>query len=335
MMSMAAQALPAPRGFRYTPSSYLHNLKSENRPWTGDEEDAGDMALKQEFRPPRKHTTIDANFSARIQRRKDLYRGIIKGDYEVESLHNDDVDELERSLSLIDESDNGNGDNSNNVTEQARQARRQRLKGNDQPVLSSTSGLSQDDSEAARVRNMRAQRIREAKKLSTEEDSLGEKLRLRRQQQKEQERIDQELEARLQQEILAEQRRMEQERIALAEERRLLEAAKQAAAMQDARRRQRPPSPQEKSPQERFLQETPSKAPPRKIRRAASETSLPELSLLEEVEMLFRESGILKTCVASCFGDDSEIRTQKRRFSKHRDIDLSDGSSDRSFELLY
>jgi hypothetical protein len=281
------------------------------------------MALKQEDRPQRKHTTIDANFSARIQRRKDLYRGIIKGDYEVESVQSEEVDDLERSWSLLDDSDHGN-----HASEQARQARRQRLKGSDQPVLSSTSGLSQEDSEAVRARNLRAQRIREAKKLSTEEDSLGEKLRLRRQQQKEQERIEEELEARRQAELLAEQLaeqvRIEQERAALAEERRMLEAAKQAAAMQDQRRRQRPPSPQEKPL---------TKAPPRKIRRAAtSETSLPELSLLEEVEMLLRESGLLKTCVASCFGDDSEIRIQKRRSSKIKDLDLSEVSSgERSF----
>ena len=177
---------------------------------------------------------------------------------------------------------------------------------------------------------MRAQRIREAKKLSLEEDSLGQKLRERRLQQKEQERIEKELEERLEKERLAEQLaeqvRMAQERAALAEERRLLEAAKQAAAMQDVRRRQRPPSPQEK----------PTKAPPRKIRRAASATSLPEFSLLEEVEMLLRESGILRTCVASCFGDDSEIPSNNRRSSKRREIDFSEVSSgERSVEPIY
>lgn len=316
-MTMPPQAKEVPRGFRYTPPSYLQNIKSENRPWTNDNEGDDDMALKQEERPSRKHTTIDANFSARIQRRKDMYRGIIKGDYEVESL-NETVDDLERSWSLLDDSDN--------VSQQAREARRQRLKTSDQTVLSSTSGLSEEDSEAARVRNMRAQRIREAKKLSTDEDSLGEKLRLRRLQQIERDRLEKELELRKQEEFNLEQQRIEQERLMLAEERRLLEAAKQIAVLQDERRRQRPPSPQER----------PTKAPPRKIRRAESEDPLPELSLFEEVQMLLRESGLLRTCVASCFGDSSEIHLTKSAMRTIEDLELSEESSgERSFVPQY
>ncbi len=316
---MAPRTKDAPRGFRYTPSSYLHSVKNENRPWTkgkgADNDDS--MALRQEDRPVRKHTTIDANFSARIQRRKDMYRGIIKGDYEVDSL-NDEIDELERSWSLLEDTDN--------VSEHARKARKQRLKSNDQVVLSSTSGLSEEDSEAARVRNMRAQRIREAKKHLTEEESLGEKLRQKRLQQIELDRVHKESEQRKEDEFQREQQLILQERAMLAEERRLLEAAKRSAVLQDERRRQRPPSPQEKS----------TKAPPRKIRRAVSEEHLPELSLFEEVQMLLRDSGFLKTCVATCFGDDSEIQYNKKKMKHIRDLELSEESSgERSFVPQY
>lgn len=376
--------MPTATGFRYTPPSYLQHRtqKMENRPWSrgsgssangsstsrnggggeesssADDENTGDW--KQEDRPIRKHTTLDAHFQSRIDRRKDLYRGILKGNYSamsdhsggtsVDHHHNVDDDDLEHSWSVLSNGEEGTTASAGGVsTEQARVARQRRImlqgagSSSDHcpsPSPSLPTGLRARDSEAARVRNMRAQRLRTAKKLAPEEDSLSEKLRQRRLEQREQERLDEERKRQEEQDYWNEQQRIERERAELAEERRLLEAAKRAVAKDEQeRRRSRPPTPpgDESSSKQR---NSSSRAPRKAVKRSSFHRSASgrEPSLFEEVQMLLRESGLIKTCVVGCFGGEAngnvetfdEPETHTRRNDQQHSLTFGPSSRRRS-----
>lgn len=372
-MTMKEKKVPA--GFRYTPPSYLHRMtKVENKPWTSSGSDSenhsDDFQIKQEDRPSsRKHGTLDAHFQSRIERRKDLYRGIIRGNYQLEDDHGEDwredgggngqyYDELEHSWSVLGSSEEENSERLSLTTEQARQARQRRILGTVVPaVLASTSGQTKEDSEAARVRNMRAQRLRQAKQLSAEEDSFGERLRLRRLlEQREQERIANEEQERLKEEELywVEHKRLERERAELAHERRLLEAAQREVAIRQQeqqeqerlrnkdsinRARERPPTPPDikKAPRKVVRRSKEHRTPP-----SVAEPSLSEPSLFDEVQLLLRDSGIIKSCVVSCFGDEGDMDDEPatttrrnraiRRRRRSRQSSLSSSAAEDDFK---
>jgi hypothetical protein len=258
-------------------------------------------------------SNIDAHFvSDRMQKRKDLYRGIIKGDYEIvdhsstsvvgdggispEDLVND-VDyslsvlsqqESSTSPSIVEEGEEGYVA----MSEHARLARQRRLGSTTTVVVVATSASTtpMTDSEAAKARNLRAQRLRQTQREALQEDEdVLEKLRQRRLEQLEEERKLLKEQAEQEARNQMEEDRLNRERAALAEERRLLEQAKRLQAReQDIKERQL----LLRKKQGKNLRQQPD--PPG------------EYSLMEEVQMLMRESGVFKTCVSSCFGEDED-----------------------------
>jgi len=373
---MPPQAKEPAAGFRYTPSSYLQRTRLENRPWTSQGNDSNnDMEMKQEDRPSRKHSPLDVSFATslassssfspsttttaqqqaaermqqaaeRIQKRKDLYRGILKGDTAVEPMRSesslsgsdDGTGYLEQLLLETTTAAAGSGSrhhgkshsssrstttHSSAAAEQARQARQRRLKtlvpSSEDSFTSGTTSrtfLSEPrDSEAARVRLLRAQRLRQLKRTSADEVQFGEVLRQRRLEQLEENRIAKEQE-RLEEDFYwKEQRRLEQERAALAEERRLLEAAQRRAAREEEERQHQQQEDEERRTKHNKstasatakLRKSHSKKDSHRRRKsdsaAAATAAVPQFNFLEEVQFLVRESGLLKTCVVSCFGN--------------------------------
>jgi hypothetical protein len=309
-LSLSSNATMPPQatdvGFRYTPSSYLQRTRLENRPWgedgdegvTADELNSG--ALAQELRPAKKETSIDSHFQSRVQRRKEAYRSILKGEAEMEEME-------ELTPEKVDEEHVLHAPSVTSAkSEAARQARQKRLSGKEQ------FGDS-DNSESVRVRNMRAHRLRNSLKASVDEQDAMEVIRQRRQQQIELDRLER---SRMQQdesEERLERLRTEEERKSLSEERNALEQAKRWAAADLVRRQ--PPSPSS------LDAEAPK--PKRKARRVRNmeeeeEDVEEDLFFLDELRLLLRESGLMRSCVMSCFGADEAVETTHRSSSSRR-----------------
>lgn len=327
-ITMPPQLKEPSAGFRYTPSSYLQGISSsEDRPWNRSQEDPVDpdlaeTLLEETSRPVKRHSTIDSHFVAdRIQKRKDLYRGILKGELEVvedaaatTSASEEGPDEVEYSLSVLSGSESLDDAAHYIKSEQARQARKGRLSGNNVVAVVTPSidagAATSKDSEAHLVRNLRAQRLRQAKRLSMEEDDSLEKLRIRRLQQAEDEKRRLQEEAQLKQRLLEEERlhqeQLKRERAQLREERRLLEEAQLR---------------QEQHERHRLARE----------RRAVVKKEDPpgDYSLIEEVQMLFRETGVFKTCVSSCFAPDEDLLSIVEVATRDNDTVVSSPADER------
>ena len=332
------QKEPTTAGFRYTPSSYLHRVSSassssmlsrqENKPWNSNsssnhknrdnvsEQDEEDLfSSRSPAATTKKTSNIDAHFvSDRMQKRKDLYRGIIKGDYEIvdkssSSLlaveqggfggdSNSSPDEmLEYSLSVLSQQESTTEDDEGYIviSEQARQARQRRLNSGTVVVVAAAKSASGSgmDSEATKARTLRAQRLRQVQRETLQEDEdVVEKLRQRRLEQIEEERRLLKEYAEQQARDRVQEDRLKQERALLAEERRLLEQEKRKQARElDERKRQ-------------LLLHAGAKRQSKNGRQQADPPG--DYSLMEEVQMLVKESGVFRTCVSSCFGDDAD-----------------------------
>jgi len=296
-------------GFRYTPTSYLQRTRTENRPWTGGEED--DFQLEQEDRPSRKETSIDLHFQSRVNRRKEAYRSILKGHEEPECLG--EMDDLELKASL-DSNEKGHAVALSNSMA-AREARQRRMsqKGCKSSSSPAPPTMSKEEAEAARVRNLRAHRLRTSLKATVEEIDTQEIMFRRRLLQQERDRLQKEKQIKRQEEERLEMFKIQEERRMLEEERKLLEQARQQAALEFQRHRQtqrhsipRIPSPQESTETEE-TEDLPKRNRRRKGTRDADSSAMPEFSFLEEIQLMMRDSGMLRNCVHSCFGDEENL----------------------------
>ena len=273
---------PQATGFRYTPSSYLATTaREENRPWYHDDDNEGeaeDIGLRQEDRPAKKGTSIDYHFQSRINRSKARYRNILQGDFDPEPLEEDSelLDPLEERPATS--------------AAAAREARQRRMAANQKANTSAPKPVVPEYvDETTRVRRLRAERLRNSLKVSSDEDEAMEQLRARRQRQLEMDRLSRQrsLEARLEAEHQAERQRLmlKEERRQLEEERKQLQQAKRLAAAELQRRKQwkgrQPPSPDNSVQDE-------DEAHPRRSRRHETDYSndLFETSLFEELQSL-------------------------------------------------
>ena len=327
-LTMTPQLKEPPAGFRYTPSSYLHRVpssssRSENKPWNSssnrnrennsvDQEEEDLFSSRSPTATTKKSSNIDAHFvSDRMQKRKDLYRGIIKGDYEIVDRSSSSlvvggdadssspeellIKDVEYSLSVLSQQEESTAEDDEGyvvTSEQARQARQRRLSSGTVVVAATTAKSasgSAADSEATKARTLRAQRLRQVQRESLQDDEdVVEKLRQRRLEQIEEERRLLKAQAEQEAKDRVEEDRLKQERALLAEERRLLE--------------------QEKRKQARALDERRLHGGAKKQSKNGRQQPDPpgDYSLIEEVQMLMRESGVFRTCVSSCFGDDED-----------------------------
>jgi len=309
-------------------SSSNHSRKINDE---DDEETAIDLQISRNavgVATTKKQSSIDAHFvSDRMQKRKDMYRGIIKGDYDFvvdgvdvsrhsggkgsSSSPEELIDDVEYSLHVLSQqesttslaSDRTRSDEGYVVmSEQARQARQRRLANGSAVVVgptgtatttSSTASVSTVDSDALTARSLRAQRLRQVQKENLQQDEdMAEKLRLRRIEQAEQDRRLQKEQAEQEEKTRLEEERLAHQRALIAEERRMLEQEKRKQARElEARQRE-------------FTLQVEAK---KKVKKARAKADPPgDYSLIQEVQMLVRESGVFKTCVSSCFGDDDE-----------------------------
>jgi hypothetical protein len=306
--------------------------RQENKPWNSnsssnhknrdnvsEQEEEDLFSSRSPAATTKKTSNIDAHFvSDRMQKRKDLYRGIIKGDYEIVDKSSSSLlaveggrggashsspDEMsfhdvEYSLSVLSQQESTTEDDEGYIviSEQARQARQRRLNSGTVVVVAaaakSASG-SGVDSEATKARTLRAQRLRQVQRETLQEDEdVVEKLRQRRLEQIEEERRLLKEHAEQQARDRVEEDRLKQERALLAEERRLLEQEKRRQARElDERKSQ-------------LLLHAGAKRQSNNGRQQADPPG--DYSLMEEVQMLMRESGVFRTCVSSCFGDDAD-----------------------------
>ena len=251
-----------------------------------------------------------------MQKRKDLYRGIIKGDYEIVDKSSSSLlaveggmggashsspDEMsfhdvEYSLSVLSQQESTTEDDEGYIviSEQARQARQRRLNSGTVVVAAAKSASGSGvDSEATKARTLRAQRLRQVQRETLQEDEdVVEKLRQRRLEQIEEERRLLKEHAEQQARDRVEEDRLKQERALLAEERRLLEQGKRRQARElDEHKRQ-------------LLLHAGAK---RQSNNGTQQADPPgDYSLMEEVQMLVKESGVFRICVSSCFGDDAD-----------------------------
>jgi hypothetical protein len=285
-------------GFRYTPPSYLLKTKDENRPWRGEQQggesnnssggggppvtttttddhnhnhtDEGEYAMRQEDRPVRKETSIDAHFMNRVQKKQSRYRNILLGREEAEtttetktknSPDDDDDDDDDLLYTSADDLQEAQKTHQAALLQgQAREARKQRLSNGGIPdkTKKTTKKPGPDESVADAARTLRAARLRTSLLQKTpDEVDVQAKLEVRRRRQKEQEerlKLEEEQLQRTREELQTRQaERFEQERRALEEERRALEQAKREATLQLAQQwqqttqqQQQPQQPQPK-----------------------------------------------------------------------------------------
>ena len=342
--------MPPQAGFRYTPSSYLLRTRDENRPWTATDEDGSldgelEMAMRQEERPTRKGTSIDQHFQNRVNRRKQAYRSIIKGEVDVEAdekpVNIEEVDLLlsdSSSKSSLSASDGDDSPPSPSSSGNAREARQRRLSASTPKDISTGETiLSRVEAEKARARNLRGQRLRQSLKASSEEEDAQETMRLRRLQQAERDRLAAEQEELMKKReaeaaLEAERRRveLEEERRKLEEERRAFEAAKRRAAdeleykLEQERKREQ--LKRNQSMERRSLQQQKDYHRRRALDEAITEEEKSmsrrlgqphshngeddddnDVTLFEGLQELMRDSGVLGVCVASCFGDERDV----------------------------
>jgi hypothetical protein len=319
-------------GFRYTPSLYLQRTRRENRPWTEDDEDDVTQQAAR-YDSQRKETTISQQFVNRVQKRKELYKKVLNGTQETVEQGQVDVNNTTSTASAKSYSTWKEEDEdmvSSAAVHQARAKRLAQLQNNhySKPTIQNT--------EQDTARQLRAQRLRTSLKATEDEKESQEQLQTKRAQQKAQEkqlqkrqeeterlRIQQE-QQRLQLERLQEQQRLEaqlrlkqqqeaERQQQEAERRRQLlllqeeeEAARAALALEQQQQ------PQESTPK------------PRRQRRRHSDRDLDkddlEWTWMEDLQGMLRKSGVLKTCVGSCFGqdDDPDISQNSLSFSRRR-----------------
>jgi hypothetical protein len=325
---------PQATGFRYTPPSYLLRTRDENREGGDSSSNSNDqneleqhldMAMKQEDRPIRKETSVDQHFQHRVNRRKQMYRKIIQGEVQSDA----DTDKPGVDTENVDLHLEEGGDSATpqaKTTMAAREARQRRLNASTPSAIaagSTTTILSKVQAEKTRVRNLRAQRLRRSLKTTTEEEDAMEGLKIRRQQQAETNKraADREVAVRkqeeeAQQEAALQRSALEEERRNLELEREEFEQAKRRAAVEMERRAAMDMERRELEQQKQrnaattnvrsseACSVTSSASSRRRVRR---DPELAETSFLDEFGDMFRDSGVLKVCVSSCFGEEDGV----------------------------
>jgi hypothetical protein len=320
-------------GFRYTPSVYLQRTRLENRPWTEDDEDDVTQQAAR-YDSQRKETTISQQFVNRVQKRKELYKAVLNGTQETVEQRRAAVNNTTSTASASAKASSSwkEEDEETVSSAAARQARAKRLaQGQENYYSKPTIQNTEQDT----ARRLRAQRLRTSLKATEDEKESQEQLQTKRAQQKAEEtllekqreemersRIQQE-QQRLQQERLQEQHRLEaQQRM----QRRQQEEAK--VRQEEARihqelllwQEEEELSRQEEEERSRAAlaleqqqQAQESTAKPRRRRLRHSDSALDpddlEWPWIEEFQQMLRDSGVLKNCVSSCFGqgDDQEF----------------------------
>mmetsp|Transcript_15690 Transcript_15690/g.27275 ORF Transcript_15690/g.27275 Transcript_15690/m.27275 type:complete len:390 (-) Transcript_15690:151-1320(-) len=226
---------PQATGFRYTPPSYLMKTRGDttNRPWNKTNEEEEDVAMRQEDRPARRETTLDAHFQYRVQKKQSRYRNILKGEEDIEEQtatteNSSSVDSEVQAISDLQEQHETQ--QAAALQTHAREARKQRLSGTP-AATAATPNKSPSDAETAR--SLRAARLRTSLLQRTpEEIDVQTKLEQRRRQQQEADRLAKLQEAEDQEK---EKQMVQEERFKLQQERHALEQAKREAAVQLAK----------------------------------------------------------------------------------------------------
>jgi hypothetical protein len=264
--------------------------------------------MKQEDRPTKKESNIDSHYQqqARINRRKEAYRSIIKGEEDPEPLKETDPLSSVSTTPVMEKEVVPS-------STMAREARQRRLSGT--PVSNPT------DDEATKIRILRAQRLRHSLKATADEEDAMEAIKARRAQQVTAERLARKMD---EEERLKESRSIrdiQEERRRLDEERLQFEKAKRRAAWDQEQIRLAEEEEARMESPASSLEEEPRRS---RHRKSASALEMPELSLFEEFQELLQDSGVLHACVSSCFGEerpgsgkDGKPRRRRRR-SSHR-----------------
>ena len=316
-------------GFRFTPSLYLQRTRQENRPWTGDDDDDM-MQQATRYDSQRKETTISQQFVNRVQKRKELYKAVLNGTQEtvdkrqvaVDNTNSPSIASAKSSSSWKEENeDTGSG-------AAARLARAKRL-AQDQSKYYNKPAIKNTEQDTARL--LRAQRLRTSLKATEDEKESQEQLQAKRAQQMaqekqfqkqqeelEQSRIQQE-QHRLQQERLEEEQRRQQERLQ-KQQHVEVELRKQLREQEEAERQRQFLLQQEEEKQEEEKQARAALAlevqPEPRQRRRHSDSDLDnddlEWAWMQTFQGYLRDSGLLKTCVSSCFGQEQDLD-----FSEH------------------
>lgn len=292
-------------------------------------------SMRQEDRPVRKGSQIDSHFQNRVNRSKNRYRSILQGESEPETVE-DFEDEVYQVLS--DFEDVASTHSSPIYPPAAvRQARQRRMSGSSLPTMTENSKFEQQEKEQAnKVRVIRANRLRNSFKASSDEEDASDFLQKRRLVQLEQDRLSRQRKLELEQHAArlkvqeARQRRMlNEERRQLEKERQMLQDSKRKAANDLQRRKQlfkqeEVPSLEGSDCSENSVSLAP---PPRsksqsKTSKNADKDFLGEMSFFEDVRGALRDSGMMKlfvsSCVTPCFGDEGDAHAKKSSSSKSK-----------------
>jgi hypothetical protein len=320
-----------------SPSSYMVRTRLENRPWTGEEED-DDIQHLNRYQATAKKTNIQAQFQfqQRVAAKKAAYRAVLSGEREESSGSlkvAQDEEEAERLSQVLSDTTEGGPDPDNTTSinaEAARLARAKRMatatpyhnntntNNSPSPTSVSTSFFSgktaQEKEVSDKVKQARAQRLRTSLKQSSEDLLLQESLQERRARLAEEERLA-EIEKRiLKEKELQDQERREREAKQLAaqqahETEQAL--AKERLRLDQIRQNYREHNHANVSPTNRLDGQVdpiiPMRSSPRrkmKRRHSDSDMQVQEPTLMEELQELLRDTGIFKTCVSSCFGEE-------------------------------
>lgn len=354
---------PQATGFRYTPASYLHNIGGSDdggRQMEKDEllterELEALAALEEEHlyrptvgrklspAPPTAPRSINKNFQSRIQKRKDLYRGILKGDRPIEDhswssardwqedsssdlerydTHQHDLDPIEHSMTVwkVENSILRNDRRQAHGTTSDDPSTSSAPPGRPSNTTSSSASSTISRHSDTDALHLRAQRLRTAKKVSADEQDFSETLRQRRLAEVERQRID-----RLRhQEQLRIQKQQQQQQLNQRQRKHkadpdldypmdesiLLQTTKRRANNSMHRRRAQPPP--KNASAHSSAKRAASPAP------TVDDSTINEFTLMEEVQFMLRESGLLKHCVVSCFGvDDEDLREDAKKMDSN------------------
>jgi hypothetical protein len=151
------------------------------------------------------------------------------------------------------------------------------------------------DDEATKIRILRAQRLRHSLKATADEEDAMEAIKARRAQQVTAERLARKKDEEERLKETQSVRELQEERRRLDEERAQFEKAKRRAAWDQEQIRQA------EEDEARAASPASSFGEPRRSRH---NMEVPELSLFEELQDFLQDSGVLRACVSSCFGED-------------------------------
>ena len=321
------------------PSSYMVRTRYENRPWSGSDNGAADdidddIQQLDRYKATSKKTNISEQFQfqQRVAAKKAAYRAVLAGDRPssdrklVSDTEDDDHeknDETERLSQVLSETTGTEPSEAiilNSVTsEAARLARAKRLAtaqttpyNDPSPTSVAGSGnfFQKQEEESQKVRQMRAHRLRTSLKQSSDELLLQSSLEERRARLAEEERLaeikkQQEFQKLKDEEQQRQFQKLLREQQSRDQERQRLEQIRQNYRESTLPKKNNSPT----NSLDGGGKITPSRqrgspSPRRKLRRRHSDTEIEAPTLMEELQEILRDSGLFKTCVSSCFGEE-------------------------------